>query len=256
MGCTKNGRCGPAIVTGAGSGLGRGIALALCRTGHNVMLIGRRHEALSETRRQCEEAATAEACDAIAIDVCEAGAAQEIVSRTKARFGSVGALVNNAAIARAAPLGESREEDWECMLRTNLLAPMALIKAATSALRESCGMVVNIGSIGGLLAVPNRAAYGASKAALHHLTRSLARELAPEVRVNAILPGPVDTPMYDTLGLSQTQLALFRREMLQTIPLGRMGRVDDVAPWVQLLLSAAGAWVTGSVIVVDGGRSC
>jgi NAD(P)-dependent dehydrogenase (short-subunit alcohol dehydrogenase family) len=107
-----------------------------------------------------------------------------------------------------------------------------------------------------LLALPTRAVYGASKAALAHLTRSLARELAPDVRVNAVLPGAIDTEMYADLGWSDEETARLRAEMVRRTPLGRMGTVDDVVPWIEMLLSPASEWVTGSLIVVDGGRSC
>ncbi len=151
---------------------------------------------------------------------------------------------------------EKKTEDWELLLRTNLLAPTLLISYAIPALRMSRGCIVNIGSIGGMVSLPGRALYGASKAAFAHLTRSLARELAPDIRVNAILPGAVDTKMYDSLGLDEHSLTLLKDEMVRTTPLGRMGHVNDIVPWIEMLLSDAGSWVTGSLMVVDGGRSC
>jgi NAD(P)-dependent dehydrogenase (short-subunit alcohol dehydrogenase family) len=141
-------------------------------------------------------------------------------------------------------------------VHTNLIGPLALIRHAAPDLSRRRGTIVNVGSIGGVLALPGRAAYGATKAALHHLTRSLARELAPHVRVNAVAPGAIDTAMYDDLGWSPDEVDLLRAEMVSTTPLGRMGRPEDVVPWIELLLGPAGAWVTGCVVVVDGGRSC
>jgi NAD(P)-dependent dehydrogenase (short-subunit alcohol dehydrogenase family) len=159
-------------------------------------------------------------------------------------------------VARLARIEQLALTEAEAIVRTNLIGPAFLIRQAIPALRETKGAVVNVGSIGGLLAVPSRALYGASKAALHHLTRSLARELAPDVRVNAVLPGAIDTQMYDSLGCTADEVARLRRDLIDTTPLGRMGTPDDVVPWIEQLIGPAGRWVTGSLFVVDGGRSC
>jgi NAD(P)-dependent dehydrogenase (short-subunit alcohol dehydrogenase family) len=190
------------------------------------------------------------------VDLTEPDAPAQVVRSVRDSFGRLDALVNNAALARFGAIEQLAPEQTERVLRTNLLAPLELIRQAVPLLRESRGQVVNVGSIGGLLALPGRAGYGASKAALHHVTRSLARELAPEVRVNAVLPGAIDTDMYQDLGLSPDQVARLRAELVSTTPLGRMGTVEDVVPWIEQLLGPAGAWLTGSLIVVDGGRSC
>jgi NAD(P)-dependent dehydrogenase (short-subunit alcohol dehydrogenase family) len=166
------------------------------------------------------------------------------------------ALVNNAGLSRVAALEHADPGDVRRMLDTNLTAPALLIQHALPALRRRRGAVVNVGSIGGLLALPGRSFYGASKAALAHLTRSLARELAPEVRVNAVLPGAIDTEMYDHLGIAPDGVARLRDEMVRTTPLQRMGTVEDVVPWIEMLLGPAGSWMTGSLLVIDGGRAC
>ena len=246
-----------AIVTGAGSGLGRAVARALAGSGRRVVLVGRKADTLAETVALCTASgAGADACLAVAADVTEPAAPRRIVDETVERFGRIDVLVNNAAVARAAAFEQAGAELLELMLSTNLVAPAAMIQAAVPALRATGGVVVNVGSIGGRLALPGRAHYGASKAALHHLTGSLARELAPEIRVNAVIPGAIDTGMYETLGLGPDEVAALKEEMVRTTPLGRMGTVDDVVPWIELLVGPAGRWVTGSLIVVDGGRSC
>jgi len=242
-----------AIITGAGSGLGRALAVALAAHGWRLALVGRRTERLLETRELCE---TCAACLAIPADVTAPAAPGEIVGATLAAFGRLDALVNNAGLARFARLETADLDDLDRMFRTNLVAPAALIDHAVPALRSARGTVVNVGSIGGVLAMPGRAYYGATKAALSHLTRSLARELAPDVRVNAVLPGAIDTEMYDDLGLDAEQVASLRADMVRTTPLGRMGSPGEVVPWIEMLLGPAGAWVTGSLIVIDGGRSC
>jgi NAD(P)-dependent dehydrogenase (short-subunit alcohol dehydrogenase family) len=221
------------------------------------LLVARRREELRRTQACCVAAGAApEDCIISPADVTDLGAAEEVVALALEAFGQLDALVNNAAVARFASLTELHLEEVDAMVRTNVLAPLGLIRHAAPALRCANGSVVNVGSIGGLLALPGRSVYGASKAALHHLTRSLARELAPEIRVNAVLPGAIDTEMYGHLGLDAQAMADLRAEMLRTTPLGRMGTPEDVVPWIEMLLGPAGCWMTGSLIVVDGGRSC
>lgn len=240
------------IVTGAGSGLGRGLALSLGAKGNRLVLVGRGKERLLDTRAALGDAD----CLVLPADVGEDGAAERIVGRALDTFGRLDAVVNNAGLSRMAGLDRLALAEAEAMVRTNLLGPTFLIRHAIEPLRATRGTVLNVGSIGGLLAMPSRALYGASKAALHHLTRSLARELAPDIRVNAVLPGAIDTPMYDDLGATPEQVAGLRREMVATTPLGRMGTPEDVVPWIEHLLGPAGRWVTGSLFVIDGGRSC
>lgn len=241
------------VVTGAGSGLGRAIAVDLAAAGCLLVLAGRRIDPLLETAEACRpHQVTVRRCD-----IAQADAAAELVEATVADLGGLDAVINNAGLARFGALATATSGIHEQLLATNLIGPAQLIRAAVEPLsRHGRGSVVNIGSVGGLLALPHRAAYGASKAALHHLTRSLARELAPHIRVNAIAPGAIDTPMYDDLGLEAAAVDQLRRDMIDTTPLGRMGRPEEVAPWVRMLLGPAGSFVTGSLIVVDGGRSC
>jgi NAD(P)-dependent dehydrogenase (short-subunit alcohol dehydrogenase family) len=240
------------VITGAGSGLGRSLAVSLAAKGYRLTLVGRSKERLLETQASIDDPD----CLTLAVDITEWGSGEYIVGEALGTFSRIDALINNAGMARLAGIEQLAHEDAEAMMRTNLVGPAFLIRHALEALRETKGTVVNVGSIGGTLSVPSRAMYGASKAALHHLTRSLARELAPDVRVNAVLPGAIDTPMYDDLGCTAEQVASLRRDMIDTTPLGRMGTPDDVVPWIELLLSPAGQWVTGSLFVIDGGRSC
>lgn len=246
------GRAPVAIVTGAGSGIGRALAISLSAQGWHLVLAGRRENRLKETAARVSSGAVR----TVACDVGAASSAETIVGTAVAEFGRVDALVNNAGAARFAGLRGTSPADIELMLTTNFLGPLVLIKTAVAELAARRGVVVNVGSIGGLLALPGRATYGASKAALHHVTRSLARELAPDVRVNAVAPGAIDTEIYDDLGMSPEWVRELRAEMVATTPLGRMGRPEDVVPWIEMLLGPAGQWVTGSVLVVDGGRSC
>lgn len=241
-----------AIVTGAGSGVGRELAVSLASHGWRLVLVGRRTDRLERTAARTPPGTTR----TVACDVGDEASPELVVSTAVEEFGRIDALVNNAGAARFADLPDTSAADISLMLATNFVGPLSLIRTALPHLARQRGVVVNVGSIGGVLALPGRAAYGASKAALHHMTRSLARELAPDVRVNAVAPGAIDTEMYDDLGMSRERVRELRAEMVATTPLGRMGKAEDVVPWVEMLLGEAGRWVTGSLIVVDGGRSC
>jgi NAD(P)-dependent dehydrogenase (short-subunit alcohol dehydrogenase family) len=235
------------LVSGAGSGIGRAVACALLAAGGEVVAVGRRAATLQ---------ALGDRPLAVPADVGAPEAAERAVTAALERFGRLDGLVNNAGIARFAPIEAADLADFDAMLDANLRGPVYLIRAALPALRERGGAIVNVSSVGGVLAMPGRSLYGATKAALNSLTRSLARELAPEVRVNAVLPGPVDTPIYDHLGLTDDQCRTLRRDLLASVPLSRFGRPEEVADWVCRLLDAdVAGWVTGSLLTVDGGRT-
>lgn len=245
------------VITGAGSGLGRELAAKRAARGDRVVLVGRRKERLARTQELCLAVGLrADDCLIVPADIAEPSAAEHIVRETLNTFGRIDSLVNNAGLSRPAPIERADLSDLDQMLKVNFVGPVGLIQHSIPALRRTHGVIVNIGSIGGVLALPGRALYGASKAALHHLTRSLAKELAPDIRVNAVLPGAVDTEMYDELGLGPPEVAALRTDMIATTPLGRMGTTKDVVPWIDLLLGPQGHWMTGSLLVVDGGRSC
>nr|AGS49565.1 short-chain dehydrogenase/reductase SDR [uncultured bacterium esnapd9] len=239
------------IVTGAGTGMGRAITEHLLARGANVAAVGRREAALRELT-----GCGGERVEVIATDITRPGSAEQVVAAVIARFGTVHGLVNNAGLARFAPLETASDEDFDGLLATNVRAPAALIRAALPHLRVERGAVVNVSSVGGVLAMPGRSFYGASKAALNSLTRSLARELAPDVRVNAVLPGPVDTPMWDNMGLDAGQSASLRSSLLAATPMARFGEPAEVAGWVCGLLDPDfSGWITGALIPVDGGRT-
>ncbi|MEU0507375.1 SDR family oxidoreductase [Nocardia sp. NPDC005998] len=239
------------IVTGAGSGIGRGIAECVATAGGQVVAVGRSPEPLSALRDEIGSQ-----IHPVAVDITVGGSAEYVVAQAVESFGEVSAVVNNAGWARFAPLEEAGLDEFEAMLRTNVTAPAALIRAALPHLRAANGSVVNISSVGGVLTMPGRSFYGASKAALNSLTRSLALELAPQVRVNAILPGPVDTPMWSHAGLSEDDLARLRVDIGAATPMGRFGRVEEIGRWVCCLLDPQlSSWITGALIPVDGGRT-
>lgn len=245
------------LVTGAGSGIGRAIATRLLDSGANVVLVGRREATLAEVAEQARSCGPDGPATMIAVaDVADACAVERVVAETLARFGGIDGVVNNAGVARFGPVAEAEPSDLDAMLDAHLRGPVHLIRACLPTLRERWGCVVNVSSVGGTLAMPNRSLYGASKAALNSLTRSLAKELAPHIRMNAVLPGPVETPIYDDLGLSAEETGVLRHNLIQATPMGRFGRPGEVAAWVCVLLDPdISGWVTGTLLPVDGGRT-
>lgn len=239
------------IVTGGGSGIGRAIAGHLAGAGALVTIAGRREAALKETAAAIDaEVVTVPA------DVGAEGSSDEIVAAAIERFGRLDGVVNNAGLARFGRIEEIVTADLDAMWAVNVRGPAQLIRSALPHLRAVKGSVVNVSSVAGALSMPGRSFYGATKAAMNSLTRSLARELAPDVRVNGILPGPVDTPMWQDLGLTGEQTEALRENLLAGTPMGRFGEGAEVARWVACLVDPDFAgWITGVLLPVDGGRT-
>lgn len=239
------------VVTGAGTGIGRSIAERAARSGAKVTLVGRRAAPLKEAAELVPEA-----MEAVAVDVTEPDAPERIVTAALDRFGRLDAVVNNAGMARFGGLGKTEMSELTEMFDVNVRAPAALIRAALPHLEPGRGSIVNVTSVGGMLAMPGRSFYGATKAALNSLTRSLAREFAPAVRVNAILPGPVDTPLWHGTGMTEGEQQALRDGLLAATPMARFGDGEEIAGWVCNLIDPdLSGWVTGALIPVDGGRT-
>jgi NAD(P)-dependent dehydrogenase (short-subunit alcohol dehydrogenase family) len=235
------------VVSGAGTGIGRAIARRALGEGAVVTVVGRRERLLKELGPEVEVVVT---------DITQPGAAEHVVSAALGRFGRLDAVVNNAGVARFGRLEDVGVDSFDEMFATNVRAPAELIRCALPQLRANRGSVVNVSSVGGVLVMPGRSLYGASKAALNSLTRSLARELAPEVRVNAVLPGPVDTPMWTDMGFNESQTAELRSDLVAATPMARFGEADEIAGWVCCLVDPQlSGWVTGVLVPVDGGRT-
>lgn len=237
-----------ALVTGGGSGIGRAVAVALARRGMNVLITGRRADALN---------ATAELVSGITpfpADVTGQADIQRTAQAAVAIRGRLDLLVNNAAILGPAPLGEIDPSVARQVWETNVLGPVLLAQAALPHLAASKGAIVNVSSTFGAKPAPGVSQYGASKAALDHLTRSWALELAARgIRVNAVAPGPTETEALHRSGRTPEQVEQIKAEERQRIPLGRRGEPDDVAYWVVALADPAANWITGQVIGIDGG---
>jgi NAD(P)-dependent dehydrogenase (short-subunit alcohol dehydrogenase family) len=238
-----NGRT--AIVTGASRGIGLAIAQTLAAGGANVILTSRTKENAEEAAKQVEGPGTAIGFQAHATDE---DAARTCVAFAIERFGSLDILVNNAGTNPAyGPLIDIEKSRFAKTFDTNLWGPILWTSLAVKAwMGEHGGSVVNTASIGGIHVAPNLGVYNASKAALIHVTKQLALELAPKVRVNGVAPAVVRTKLAAALFEHEAEVAA-------AYPLGRIGEPDDVSSAVAFLASDAAAWITGETLVIDGG---
>jgi NAD(P)-dependent dehydrogenase (short-subunit alcohol dehydrogenase family) len=164
--------------------------------------------------------------------------------------------VNNAAIFVFDSLEQANEEALRSQFEANVFGPFFVSRAALPALKESRGSIVNVSSAAGHKASPGGSIYGATKAAVESFTRSWALELAPlGIRVNAIAPGPTETPGFDKSGLTPQQVAAVKASFVKQVPLGRMASTEEVSRWIVSLADPSVTWLTGQVLSVDGGMS-
>ncbi len=239
-----------ALVTGSSRGIGRAIALELARRGARVVVNYRTGAEQAEAVRAEIEALGVPAL-AVAADVSQAVAVEHLFARIGETFGAVDVLVNNAGITRDNLILRMDERDWDAVLDTNLKAAFLCTRVALRGmLRARWGRVVNVSSVIALGGNPGQVNYAAAKAGLVALTRTLAREVGSRgITINAVAPGFVETDM--TAGLLEPA----RTQLTDRIALGRLGTPEDVAQAVAFLCSPAGSYITGHVLVVDGGLS-
>jgi NAD(P)-dependent dehydrogenase (short-subunit alcohol dehydrogenase family) len=240
-----------ALVTGGSRGIGLMIATGFVEAGAKVYIASRKRE---EVEHVAAELARSGSCVAVAADLSTEAGARALADAIAAREGALHILVNNAGANWGAPLTEYPDAAWDKVLALNVKAVFHLTRALLPLLEKGVrpgdpARVINIGSIDGLR-VPflDTYAYSASKAAVHHLTRVLAVQLAPrQITVNAVAPGPFESKMM------AVTLERFRDAIVATCPLGRIGEPEDMAGVAIYLASRAGAYLTGTVIPVDGG---
>lgn len=234
-----------ALVTGGARRLGRGIALALAEAGADVAITYRTSEAEAALTVNDLAAAGVRAV-ALECDVRSENSARRTIEQTIAAFGRLDVLVNNAAIFPSAALEQITLEAWDEVFATNTRGPFLMAREALPHLRSARGRIVNMGSLGGLQAWPTHAHYCSSKAALHMLTRTMARAFAPEVTVNCVAPGSIVAA--ETTGDDVERAAHFAAKT----PMQRNGTPEDVARAV-LFFATGPSFITGQILAVDGG---
>jgi NAD(P)-dependent dehydrogenase (short-subunit alcohol dehydrogenase family) len=239
-----------AIITGAGSGIGRACALEFARQGARIALVGRTRAKLESVAGQIGSSAFA-----VASDVSKSSDIQNIIQATVDKFSRVNILVNNAAMLIAGTAESLSENDWASTFDTNVKAVWLLSRGVLPHLRASGGgSIVNISSVLGLVGAKNRVAYSASKGAVTLLTKSMALDHAAEnIRVNAICPGIVETEMVAGFIQNAPNPEAMRKQREALHPIGRFGKPEDIAQLAVYLASDESSWVTGAAFPIDGG---
>lgn len=235
-----------ALVTGASRGIGRAIALRLAEDGANVAVI---YAGSADKAKAVVNEITALGVNAKAYrcNVADSAAVNETVKAVTNDLGKIDILVNNAGITRDGLMLRMKDEDFDAVLDTNLKGAFNMIRACYSGfIRKKSGRIINISSVSGIMGNAGQANYSASKAGVIGLTKSVARELASRsITCNAVAPGFIQTDMTENLGDNNP--------LLNSIPLGRMGKPEDIAAAVAFLASDSAAYITGEVLKVDGG---
>jgi 3-oxoacyl-[acyl-carrier protein] reductase len=236
-----------ALVTGASRGIGAAIADALARAGAVVVGTATSEGGAAAVTQRLRQAGLKG--EGVVLDVADAARCEAVIEEVGKAHGKLSILVNNAGITRDGLAMRMKDEDWDAVLATNLSAVFRLSRGVLRGMMKARhGRIINITSVVGASGNPGQANYAAAKAGVAGMTRALAREIGSRgITVNCIAPGFIDTDMTRALGEAQTQA------LLAQIPLGRLGAADDVAAAVVYLASAAGGYVTGSTLHVNGG---
>ncbi|MEO1104921.1 MAG: SDR family oxidoreductase [Pseudomonadota bacterium] len=234
-----------AIVTGASRGIGQALAIGLAGAGADIVATARSEDGLAETAHAV--AATGRTCHTVAADIAAGGAAAALFGDLAARSLAPTILINNAGTEDVAPSRNVTEGQWDAIVGTNLKA--AFFVAQAFARQTEKGAIINLGSLTSAVGIPTAAPYTASKSGVLGMTRALAAEWAPGIRVNALGPGYFRTAMTDAFYQNDE----WQRAMLGKIPMQRFGEMDDLVGAAIFLASDASRYVTGQILYVDGG---
>jgi len=239
-----------AIITGAGTGIGRAIALAYAREGAQIALVGRRSEPLHDVAKQAGGSPLV-----LSGDVSQQSDIDRVLSAVKDRFGGLNVLVNNAGVLHIGTAEQITEEQWDQTFNVNVRGLWLLSRAVLPFMRAAGGgSIVNIASVLGINGARNRASYAPSKGAVILLTKCMAIDHGVEnIRVNAICPSFVETDLTADVLRKAPDPAAVRRERVSVHPIGRLGQPDDIAGMAVYLASDESSWVTGAALAVDGG---
>lgn len=240
-----------ALVTGAGSGIGKATALELAKRGYFVYLMGRDKDKLEATALECRAGACLLSCDLKNTSQVE----KRVAEIFESPFYELEILINNAGIFATHSAEEGSDELWREQFEVNLLGPVRLTRMLIPYFKKlGRGSIVNVSSTLGLKPTANTGAYSASKAAMVNWTQSLAQELGPAgIRVNCLCPGIVDTPIHGFHGQPAEEKTLTLAAMARLQPLGRIGTAAEIAQSICFLAGPESAWTTGAVVSVDGG---
>lgn len=242
-----------ALVTGAGTGIGRSVCVRLAEEGAEVVVTSQTAANVAETCRLAEEA-SGRAVTGMQLDIGDSAAVDAVVAEVASRFGRIDVLSNNAGIelVHGPSVVETTDEEWERVFRVNMTGTFYVCRAAIPHIPGG-GSIVNMASINSFIAWANDSSYTATKGALMQFTRSLALELAPKgVRANAVCPGVIDTPLTDLFLDAADDPDTLRAFYAAASPLNRLGTAREVANCVLFLASDEASFVTGSALVVDG----
>ena len=239
-----------AVITGGNSGIGQAAAAELVRLGAKVVISGRDEKALEQTARDMHG-------DVIAVraDVTNLGDLDHLFEQAKSTFGKLDVLFVNAGLAVLKPLSEMSEDDFDMVMNANFKGAYFTIQKALPHLNDGASIVLNT-SINAHIGMPTTTVYAASKAALSSLIRTVSAELVGRnIRVNAVSPGPVETPFYGKLGMDEAQIQGMAAGILEQIPMKRFGTSQEIAKVVAFLASDDASFVLGTEVTADGGMS-
>ncbi len=236
-----------ALVTGASRGIGKTIAITLAAAGAKVACVARSEDKLAETAAEITAAGGIAAV--YPCDVTDSAASQKVIDAVIAEWGQLDILVNNAGITRDTLIPRMSDEEWDDVIATNLRSVFLFTRGAIQEMmRKRSGRIISISSVSGIMGNPGQANYSASKAGIIGLTQTVAREIAGrKVTVNAICPGFIASEMTDAMG------PLVQEEVKKRVPAKRLGETEEIADAVLYLSSASAAYLTGQILVIDGG---